>query len=189
MPLTFEWDEDKSAANLRKHKVSFDEAKTVFNDPRSLTIFDESHSTEEQRFIDIGDADCGQLDVFQLQAPTELLAVGNLLRGKIDSHKAAVRQAISHRDEVAARRAAQLQHAATRRRGGLQAAETVVWQIGSFDKGYRELAIGENYGAYSSAFPHDVTFRVGSDLPGKNPMLRGSRRQAASLRPGLVEDG
>ena len=61
MPLTFEWDEEKAAANLRKHKVSFDEAKTVFGDPMSLTIFDETHSTEEQRYIDIGISARGRL--------------------------------------------------------------------------------------------------------------------------------
>jgi uncharacterized protein len=61
MPLTFEWDEDKAAANLRKHKVGFDEAKTVFNDPRSLTIFDEDHSDEEQRYIDIGTSARGRV--------------------------------------------------------------------------------------------------------------------------------
>jgi uncharacterized DUF497 family protein len=54
MPLIFEWDEEKAATNLRKHQVSFEEAKTVFNDPMSLTIFDEEHSTDEQRYIDIG---------------------------------------------------------------------------------------------------------------------------------------
>ena len=42
--LKFEWDDDKAAANLRKHKVSFDEAKTVFADPSSITIKDASHS-------------------------------------------------------------------------------------------------------------------------------------------------
>lgn len=51
--LNFEWDEDKAQINFRKHKVSFDEAKTVFNDPLSITIEDPDHS-EEERFIDIG---------------------------------------------------------------------------------------------------------------------------------------
>jgi uncharacterized DUF497 family protein len=38
--LTFEWDEEKSENNFRKHKVSFEEAKSVFNDPFALTIPD-----------------------------------------------------------------------------------------------------------------------------------------------------
>jgi uncharacterized DUF497 family protein len=41
MALTFEWDEDKDQRNRKKHGISFDEAKTVFNDPRSITIADE----------------------------------------------------------------------------------------------------------------------------------------------------
>ena len=47
MELTFEWDEEKDVSNQRKHAVSFDEAKTVFGDPRSITIADEQHSDEE----------------------------------------------------------------------------------------------------------------------------------------------
>ena len=52
--MIFEWDEQKANVNLRKHHVSFEEAKTVFNDPFSLTINDPDHSTEEDRFIDTG---------------------------------------------------------------------------------------------------------------------------------------
>jgi uncharacterized DUF497 family protein len=54
MDLRFEWDEAKAAANLAKHGVSFDEAQTVFGDPRTVTIFDDQHSDAEDRFIDIG---------------------------------------------------------------------------------------------------------------------------------------
>lgn len=54
MDVTFEWDEEKATANLQKHKVSFEEAKTVFGDPISITISDPSHSTDESRYIDIG---------------------------------------------------------------------------------------------------------------------------------------
>lgn len=54
MSLTFEWDEKKADENLRKHGVSFDEAKTVFNDPFSVTIYDPDHSSDEQRYVDIG---------------------------------------------------------------------------------------------------------------------------------------
>jgi hypothetical protein len=53
MELTFEWDEEKDLSNQRKHGVSFDEAKKVFGDPRSITIADEQHSDDEDRYIDI----------------------------------------------------------------------------------------------------------------------------------------
>jgi uncharacterized protein len=54
MKLIFEWDDAKAKENLRKHKVSFDLAKTVFNDPFLLTFPDVGHSEEEERFINIG---------------------------------------------------------------------------------------------------------------------------------------
>jgi uncharacterized DUF497 family protein len=54
--LFFEWDETKAKANLRKHRVSFEEASTVFGDPLSLTIDDAVHSEEESRFVTVGKA-------------------------------------------------------------------------------------------------------------------------------------
>ncbi len=61
MSLTFEWHEDKAKENLRKHKVSFEEAKTVFNDSLSITIVDPEHSADEVRYIDIGLSAKGQV--------------------------------------------------------------------------------------------------------------------------------
>ncbi len=54
MPSAFEWNEQKARTNLQDHKVSFDEATTVFSDPFSITIYDPDHSRTEQRYIDIG---------------------------------------------------------------------------------------------------------------------------------------
>ncbi len=54
MELIFEWDENKAKANLQNHKISFDEAKTVFNDPSLITFPDEIRSLDEERFISIG---------------------------------------------------------------------------------------------------------------------------------------
>ena len=53
----FEWNPDKAEANLKKHGVSFKEAKTVFSDPFSLTVPDPLHSDEENRFIITGFSD------------------------------------------------------------------------------------------------------------------------------------
>jgi uncharacterized DUF497 family protein len=64
MELTFEWDEDKARENLRKHKVSFDEAQTVLMDPWSITIPDPDHSTDEERFIDVGTSARGRVVVY-----------------------------------------------------------------------------------------------------------------------------
>lgn len=55
--MEFEWDENKAAANLSKHEVSFNEAKTVFEDPLFVIFYDPIHSSEEQRYIIIGQSD------------------------------------------------------------------------------------------------------------------------------------
>ena len=54
MALSFEWDRRKARSNLRKHRVSFTEAATVFADPFSITIADPVHSSDEERQILIG---------------------------------------------------------------------------------------------------------------------------------------
>lgn len=52
--MIFEWDETKAAINLRKHKVSFEEASTVFADDLALAGRDPDHSIEEHRYITFG---------------------------------------------------------------------------------------------------------------------------------------
>jgi uncharacterized DUF497 family protein len=54
MDFLFEWDEVKARENARKHKVTFEEAVSVFTDPFLLTFPDEKHSETEDRFISIG---------------------------------------------------------------------------------------------------------------------------------------
>jgi len=50
----FEWDERKNAANKRKHRVSFEEAATIFVDENALLIADPDHSESEERFVLLG---------------------------------------------------------------------------------------------------------------------------------------
>ena len=57
MRLIFEWDRRKAASNLRKHKVSFEEAKTIFRDEKLFTFPDEENSDIEERLISIGISD------------------------------------------------------------------------------------------------------------------------------------
>jgi uncharacterized DUF497 family protein len=59
--VRFEWDEKKAAANLRKHKVSFREAVSVFYDPLSGTGDDPDHSTGERRFVTFGISTSGRM--------------------------------------------------------------------------------------------------------------------------------
>ena len=77
MSLTFEWDEKKADDNLRKHGVSFDEAKTVFNDPFSVTIHDPDHSRDEQTYIDIGLSSKGRLIVVSYTERGEKIRIIN----------------------------------------------------------------------------------------------------------------
>jgi uncharacterized protein len=52
--LRFEWDDTKAEANIRKHGVSFDEARTVFYDEDAIQFFDPDHSEDEDRFLLLG---------------------------------------------------------------------------------------------------------------------------------------
>lgn len=57
----FEWDPAKAASNLRKHRVSFDDAATAFADDLLLTMLDDEHSGFEQRWISLGQSRGGRL--------------------------------------------------------------------------------------------------------------------------------
>ena len=52
--IQFEWDPPKAATNLKKHQVSFEEAKSVFYDEFAIQFFDEDHSSAEDRFLMLG---------------------------------------------------------------------------------------------------------------------------------------
>lgn len=52
--LRFEWDQQKAAANEKKHGVSFEEARSIFQDERARLIDDPDHSDDEERFILLG---------------------------------------------------------------------------------------------------------------------------------------
>jgi hypothetical protein len=70
--MQFAWDRGKARKNLKKHKVSFDEAVTVFYDPLSATFNDPDHSDDEQRLITIG-----------YSSRSRLLVVAHAERGEI----------------------------------------------------------------------------------------------------------
>jgi uncharacterized DUF497 family protein len=59
--VNFEWDPGKARQNRRKHRISFQEAATVFGDPLAVTYPDPDHSTSEQRFITVGMSSAGQV--------------------------------------------------------------------------------------------------------------------------------
>ena len=55
--ITFEWDPAKAAANKRKHRVSFEEAQSVFFDEFAVQFFDEENANTENRFLMPGFSD------------------------------------------------------------------------------------------------------------------------------------
>jgi uncharacterized DUF497 family protein len=59
--MRFEWDPAKAARNLRKHRVSFEEAVSVFYDPLAVTGADPDHSEDEERFVTLGVSSGGRL--------------------------------------------------------------------------------------------------------------------------------
>ena len=70
--MRFEWDEDKALANANKHRVSFEEAQQVFNDPRAVPFEDLKHSAhDETRYVMIGMSSIGLL-FFHLLIETTL---------------------------------------------------------------------------------------------------------------------
>ena len=59
--MKFEWDTNKAISNLRKHKISFDEASTALSDPMAATGADPDHSIGELRYITFGISERGRL--------------------------------------------------------------------------------------------------------------------------------
>ena len=52
--MNYEWNLIKERLNVAKHRVDFEEAKSVFADEFALVLFDEDHSNDEERFLILG---------------------------------------------------------------------------------------------------------------------------------------
>lgn len=76
MALIFEWDDEKAKKNQRKHKVNFEEARTVFGDPLLVSFPDKYHSDEEPRLVSIGASSENKI---LLVAHTEILENGDTI--------------------------------------------------------------------------------------------------------------
>lgn len=59
--MKFEWDENRAAINLSKHSVSFEEARTVFDDSLYVDFYDPDHSDDEERYLIVGQSSQGRL--------------------------------------------------------------------------------------------------------------------------------
>lgn len=92
MNYDFEWDPAKDRLNRKNHGVRFDQAAHVFRDPRAITVFDEEHSENEDRWVTIGLASSGGLLVV---CHTFREEAGTTTRIRIISCRKAVRQEIN----------------------------------------------------------------------------------------------
>jgi len=61
--MRFEWDEAKNSLNIKKHNISFEEAREIFNDPLHLSIMDRRFNYFEERWISIGQTDLHRIVV------------------------------------------------------------------------------------------------------------------------------
>lgn len=90
--MQFEWNAKKAKTNLRKHRVSFNEAIMVFSDVFSLTYNDASHSHGEHRYVTLGMSD-----------RSRILVVVHTMRGEqvriISARKATPREKKSYEAE------------------------------------------------------------------------------------------
>jgi uncharacterized DUF497 family protein len=59
--MTFEWDDNKAETNSSKHGVSFEEAKTVFDDLLYVDFYDPDHFEDEERYLIVGHSNRGRL--------------------------------------------------------------------------------------------------------------------------------
>lgn len=82
--MLFDWDENKAKINLEKHKVSFDEATSVFDDPLFLIFEDIDHSINEKRFIIMGESARARLLVV---AYTERENITRLISARLATSK------------------------------------------------------------------------------------------------------
>ena len=96
MIYDFEWDPNKAKLNRQKHGVGFDQATTVFRDPRAVSVFDDTHSKTEDRRITLGVSAAGGLLVFH---HTFEGMNGNTIRIRIFSSRKATKNEISQYGE------------------------------------------------------------------------------------------
>jgi uncharacterized DUF497 family protein len=92
--MRFEWNSATAASNAKKHKVTFEVAKTVFYDDFAMQFFDEEHSLDEERFLLLGmSSDARLLLVCHCER-----ADGDVIR-IISARKATKSEALNYRGE------------------------------------------------------------------------------------------
>ena len=75
MDVRFEWNPSKATSNLRKHRVSFEEAATTIADPLSVTVDDPRHSITKERHILVGQSRSGRLLAVMITDRGEIIRI------------------------------------------------------------------------------------------------------------------
>ncbi len=83
----FKWDRNKAKGNLQKHGISFEEAASVFRDDYSLTRYDVAHSTDEDRFVDIGRSAFGKILVVVYTEQRDTIRIISCRKATSDERK------------------------------------------------------------------------------------------------------
>ena len=73
--MKFVWDNNKAEANLKKHKIAFEDAASIFGDPLAVTFRDPDHSTGEVRYLTFGLSHNGHLLVLSHTYRSELVRI------------------------------------------------------------------------------------------------------------------
>ena len=73
--MKIEWDPKKAQSNLRKHRISFEEAATALSDPIAATGADPDHSITEERYITFGVSEIGRLLVVAHTDEEEIIRI------------------------------------------------------------------------------------------------------------------
>jgi uncharacterized protein len=88
--MKFEWDGNKAARNLSKHGVSFEEAKTVFDDPLYIDFYDPDHSEDEARYLIVGASDQRRLLIVSYTERGDsirLISAREVIRGEREAYE------------------------------------------------------------------------------------------------------
>ena len=73
--IAFEWDIDKARANVGKHGVTFEEARSCFYDPRQIVFYDPDHSDDEDREMLIAHSDQGRVLIISYTLRTDVIRI------------------------------------------------------------------------------------------------------------------
>ncbi|MHB8368634.1 MAG: BrnT family toxin [Leptospirales bacterium] len=73
--IAFEWDPEKARANVRKHGVTFEEARSCFYDPRQIAFYDPEHSEDEERELLIAHSNQGRVLLVSYTLRTDVVRI------------------------------------------------------------------------------------------------------------------